>query len=1258
MPNQTFEVDVKGITYEVDAPDANTAWSWANQTHAASNQPAPKVQSGVIGATARGAARGLAPAAAGFTGAALGAEALVPIGAGIGTMFAPGLGTAIGGGIGALGGALLGGFGGGATANAIQDFALSHIPDNVKKLLGQDEEQRKADISQHPYASMVGEIAPQALFLSPRSGVAVARAGAGALERALSTPVAGRALGAALGGGAEALRERQQGQYDPGRLAIAAGAGGLLVSPTNFGKSILKPISGFTGRFAPETAAPSPEAEATAPVEAAPVSPPTPVSSEYVPAPAAEEAERLAAKYGTGAPKVSVDNPGGAWLAAKQRYAEEDMVKAARAGYAPGAPRGPVTGYTDKPLLMDPAKIANIPGAMKEMPGPGNPKYDALLKSMSENGYDPAQGGPLLIGVSHRGEPHIIEGNNRAAVARDLGLPALPVEVRYYAGGEQAPGRLSPDKLSDYLYNPAPRFTLDETPTPAAPAVGTAPMPMAAEAIQPTPKPEEISSVEKNKAGNINLNNINSTEDIKNVIRQTAAKNQNFTDARRGVLSLKDIEDLAPALGVSSEHLDSRKIGQAWSAEDLVGARKLLYDSAENVFEKSKNISGADDRTLADFQEAITKHHAIQEQVSGLTAEAGRALTSFRIKVGDPNQAAAIKKIIDSSGGREKIEDIGRMIAAINDSDQLSKFLNEIRKPTTMDKLKEVWINGLLSGPQTHVSNFLSNSVTAAMQLPETALASAMGAFRKGERVYPGEVGAKLFGLVQGVRDGARAGVQAFKMEAPSDLSSKVEIPRQNAISGVKGQLIRLPGRLLMSSDEMFKAMNARSELGAQAVMTAKKEGLSGLALSQRVSELIANPTDKMVDAAHEFAKYQTFTSDLSPRMANISRIINDPTAPYLKFVVPFFKTPTNIVKYALERTPAAVLGSEMRANLLGRNGPRAADLARSRLVLGTSIAGAVVSYALDGVITGGGPVDPGKRNVLLASGWQPYSIKIGNKYYSYARIEPISTIFGLASDMIDIGNKISHDDTEKLGNTIAIAIAKDLTNKTFLGGIGDALDSLSDPDRYGANWVNKLAGSIVPAGAAQLNRIPDPTLRQAKSLIDTIKSRTPGYSQDVAPRRDIFGEPIKYQGGPLVRGVSPIAQSEISKDPVRMELTRLDMSIRPPANKIKDIELSPQQYDKLQVTVGNLAKRLLDNLINSEKWPNIPDGIKKDLIQKSFEQANSFGRISLQSQDPLLLQKVLNSKIDTIKTKVSPVPIPPKGKSLAEGLSKFVFGQ
>jgi len=39
------------------------------------------------------------------------------------------------------------------------------------------------------------------------------------------------------------------------------------------------------------------------------------------------------------------------------------------------------------------------------------------------------------------------------------------------------------------------------------------------------------------------------------------------------------------------------------------------------------------------------------------------------------------------------------------------------------------------------------------------------------------------------------------------------------------------------------------------------------------------------------------------------------------------------------------------------------------------------------GMITGGGPREFNERRNLEATGWQPYSLKVGDAYISYARI-------------------------------------------------------------------------------------------------------------------------------------------------------------------------------------------------------------------------------------------------------------------------------
>ena len=61
---------------------------------------------------------------------------------------------------------------------------------------------------------------------------------------------------------------------------------------------------------------------------------------------------------------------------------------------------------------------------------------------------------------------------------------------------------------------------------------------------------------------------------------------------------------------------------------------------------------------------------------------------------------------------------------------------------------------------------------------------------------------------------------------------------------------------------------------------------------------------------------------------------------------------------------------------------------------LGRQSMGAVVMASMffafgEGKITGAGPTDPKARRFLRNAGWQPYSIKLGDKYYSYNRLDP-----------------------------------------------------------------------------------------------------------------------------------------------------------------------------------------------------------------------------------------------------------------------------
>ncbi len=150
-------------------------------------------------------------------------------------------------------------------------------------------------------------------------------------------------------------------------------------------------------------------------------------------------------------PVIRRDNPGGEWLKHERRRADE------RVHSGDTKVSGAVTGYLKKPIELDPSKLEVIPGAMNERRVPGEAQYDRLRPLIEAEGF--RQDSPILVGINHLGDPYIIEGNTRAAVARDLGIDRIPAEVRYFAGGEDVEGLMMPNRLEEFM--PPSELALD-----------------------------------------------------------------------------------------------------------------------------------------------------------------------------------------------------------------------------------------------------------------------------------------------------------------------------------------------------------------------------------------------------------------------------------------------------------------------------------------------------------------------------------------------------------------------------------------------------------------------------------------------------------------------------------------------------------------------------------------------------------------------------------------------------------------------------
>ena len=767
---------------------------------------------------------------------------------------------------------------------------------------------------------------------------------------------------------------------------------------------------------------------------------------------------------------------------------------------------------------------------------------------------------------------------------------------------------------------------------------------------------EEFMRMEQSIPGdfavNINFSKIDTEDDIKEIIAQTAKQFEGGIDAaRRGTISHEQTQALADDLGMTLDQLLSRRAGQAFNAEEALAARRILVSSAVTLRDLAAKV-GAATATDIDrfaFRRALNIHYGIQAQVSGMTAEAGRALAQFKILAGSQDaMVRSMKEQMDllaaagQDAGAVSTEHLAAMIATV-DPEALTRTVRQLRKATTLEMVREVWINGLLSGAITHAKNMLSNTLVAIQQVPERAIAAGIGrvaqAFGGGpQEIHLGEAVSQVLGVKGAFEDGFRLigkfydlarqgdkqGALKLLAEAVADDSGKIEqraaITGDNVLNtlwgkqvdklGYGGQLaraadllgeaVRIPGKALQVEDVMFKAVGYRMELHAQAYRRAVAEGLEGDALATRMAAIINDPPDDIAKAARDNAAYQTFTKSLGEVGTKFQGWIN--SHPGLSFIVPFVRTPTNILKYFGERTPLALASASIRSDIAAGGAKR--DLALARIGLGSAVMAMAGIWGYEGTLTGGGPKDPEQAAAWRRTGWQPYSVKVGDTYYEYGSLEPVGTLLGIAADIGEIvarkeDGEHDLDEVEGLMAAGAVAFGKNVTSKSFLQGLSNMTNTMADPERYVGAVAKNYARSMVPGIVQQTNRTAvDPVVRETMGMIDAMKAATPGLSSTLPAKRDIWGDPIMREGslGPDV--LSPIKATEDKRSPVDNEIKRLNVQLAPPQKTLGGVYLEAGDRPRLMELIGKTPdesglnlKQAMEALISSPDYKQLTDG-------------------------------------------------------------------
>jgi hypothetical protein len=504
-----------------------------------------------------------------------------------------------------------------------------------------------------------------------------------------------------------------------------------------------------------------------------------------------------------------------------------------------------------------------------------------------------------------------------------------------------------------------------------------------------------------------------------------------------------------------------------------------------------------------------------------------------------------------------------------------------------------MFYNSLLSGTKTMIRN-----LSAAYRLVEAPTSIALTGMRKGDPALVKSGMAGFHAISTSTQEALKVASITWKTGIPQSWTPKVIIEQAEtaamldsmekmartpmesmAVGFLKGHLqvakwFDFPSKILMSSDDFLKTILVRQRIAEQSMYKALTEVKDPMDVPAKVktymdeyNKFIDPQTGRVTDSGlQKYAEIGTFQDDPGIGINALGMFLeNMPfVGPLGKLVVPFLRTPANILRYQVEHTPlVGRYAGEYLAVKQSKDALRIAEY-EGREMIGALTIATGASLAASELITGNLPADPRERARWRTLGIRPRSVKIGDKWVSYNTLEPLNNILAASADIVMLAKSgLNEDWVENLSGQLGLAIAASLTEKSYFAGL-EAISNFTNPTEL-------LKGDTVLKGLLQTanNQIPlagtrrafanafDPYQREFDNELQrAMASAVPLYSQSLPEKINVLtGEPLKNPNGGPWNALVPFETNPDNKDPVAKMLMAAEY------NWSDSLDVSPTGY-------------------------------------------------------------------------------------------------
>lgn len=726
------------------------------------------------------------------------------------------------------------------------------------------------------------------------------------------------------------------------------------------------------------------------------------------------------------------------------------------------------------------------------------------------------------------------------------------------------------------------------------------------------PRPAGSEPYYLDKGGRFRLDKFNTSHDAMAMITEMAASNADIMDARYGTNAYKQAR-LIEANFKLIEQL----------AEE---GSKLEKDFEKNPEEALKYVKISEQLRIAaiiraELQSDWGHAGAALRRVSEITLENVEKVTGKTLY-----QLTEEARFMDQADTPEK----------------KAQFANDMRSGKWRrfeDATLAYFRNAILSNPKTHAMYLAGNLFWAETKAIGTlGIAASIGAARDAlgkdvaDRVYFREIPRAVAAIHSGAMNAMILAPAIIKSGIPvmRGLGEGLSKDYVQSLPGKLGRVLTIPERSLAVIHTISYAMNFEMEIASRATRDGIKKGLDGDDLDLHISNYTQNPPPEIMQEAHEASLKAVFMNkpeygSFQQKLGSLAR--ND--VPGLRLItgiaMPFVQIGANIIDQGfLEHTPLGFVKQSIRDDISGKNGSVKKDMAISRMIVGSGMGIAAAGLATTGFMTGGGPTDYRKRAVLEATGWKPYSLKIGELYIPYKKwLGPMGPLMGACADLQETGHLLAEGDLSNATKAIAAGFGENVADETWMNGLSNLVQA-SQSSTKAWKFVENTAASFIPysAGLNELNKQTNSTARLIRSdgpenlwgLLPTVQSRIPGLSYMLPAKVDVFGQPMPSSTGAGI--------SFVTNDPLVQKLSDIGVGISQPSNTIRSIRLTNQQYNDYAITAGVLVKQNLQWVLNDKSFDDMSPSAKVKEIQDIVRQSRQAAQADIMFQNPEIIEK------------------------------------